>query len=233
MTLEEALRIRGDRDLPRIRGAFKEAGMPAQVRDMTTVLEQMTFVMGTIGSTRSLLKEWLAQLEEEDEDAGSLQVTNLEIVEKVAGVIAGIMERYKPGDPLPWTGLSGIGGEAGRQPPWKDEMQWFIAISTLKGNGLAREEDDRVILQKRADPESLVMALPEDIIEGIDPEILKDRGTLTPEEVARILKESVVEDPNRVWTISLNLSTEFVKGVLDDLRKIGLLSKKGTGFRAV
>jgi hypothetical protein len=112
-------------------------------------------------------------------------------------------------------------------------MQWFIAISTLKGNGLAREEDDRVILQKRADPESLVMALPEDIIEGIDPEILKDRGTLTPEEVARILKESVVEDPDKVWTISLNLSTEFVKGVLDDLRKIGLLSKKGTGFRAV
>ena len=160
-------------------------------------------------------------------------MTNLEIVEKVAGVIAGIMERYKPGDPLPWTGLSGIGGEARRQPPWKDEMQWFIAISTLKGNGLAREEDDRVILQKRADPESLVMALPEDIIEGIDPEILKDRGTLTPEEVARILKESVVEDPDKVWTISLNLSTEFVKGVLDDLRKIGLLSKKGTGFRAV
>ena len=63
MTLEEALRVRGDhRDLPRIRGAFKEAGMPAQVRDMTTVLEQMTFVMGTIGSTRSLLKERLAQL---------------------------------------------------------------------------------------------------------------------------------------------------------------------------
>ena len=302
MTLEEALRVRGDRDLPRIRGAFKEAGMPAQVRDMTTVLEQMTFVMGTIGSTRSLLKERLAQLEEEDEDAGSLQVTNLEIVEKVAGIIAGIMERYKPGDPLPWTGFAGMGGETGRQAPWKDEMQWFIAISTLKGNGLAREEDGRVILQKRADPENLVMALPEDIMEGIDPEILKDRGitanmtvssvpeyrllfdpgaileanleniddlavqldldpdtyaafreavflkqlvatrvqeiieergTLTPEEVARILKESVVEDPDGIWTISLNLSTEFVKGVLDDLRKIGLLSKKGTGFRAV
>jgi len=229
-------------------------------------------------------------------------VTNLEIVEKVAGIIAGIMERYKPGDPLPGTGFAGMGWETGRQTPWKDEMQWFIAISTLKGNGLAREEDGRVILRKRADPESLVMALPEDIIEGIDPEILKDRGitanmtvssvpeyrlvfepeaileadleniddlavqldldpdtyaafreavflkqlvaarvqeiieergTLTPEEVAEILKKSVVEDPDGIWTISLNLSVEFVKGVLEDLRKIGLLSKKGTGFRAV
>jgi hypothetical protein len=302
MTLEEALRVRGDRDLPSIRAAFKEAGMPAQVRDVATILDEMIFVMGTIGCIKSLLKERLAQLEEEDEDTGSLQTTNLEIVEKVAGIIAGIMERYKPGDPLPGTGFAGMSWETGRQTPWKDEMQWFIAISTLKGNGLAREEDGRVILRKRADPESLVMALPEDIIEGIDPEILKDRGitanmtvssvpeyrlvfepeaileadleniddlavrldldpdtyaafreavflkqlvaarvqeiieergTLTPEEVAEILKKSVVEDPDGIWTISLNLSTEFVKGVLEDLRKIGLLSKKGTGFRAV
>jgi hypothetical protein len=64
-------------------------------------------------------------------------------------------------------------------------------------------------------------------------EIIEERGTLTPEEVAEILKKSVVEDPDGIWTISLNLSTEFVKGVLEDLRKIGLLSKKGTGFRAV
>jgi len=302
MTLEETLRIRGDRDLPRILEAFKEAGMPAQVREVTTVLEEMIVVMGTIGSIKSLLKERLANFNGEDEGTENLQRANLEIVERVAGITAGIMEQYQPGDPLPRTGFPVMGGETVQPPPWKDEMQWFIAISTLKGNGLAGEEGGRVILQKRADPDSLLMALPEDIIDGIDPEILKergitanmtvssvpeyrllfdpeavleadlediddlalqldldpdthatfretvflkqlvatrvqeaieDRGTLTPEEVAEILKESVIEDPDGIWTISLNLSPEFVKGVLEDLRKIGLLSKKGTEFRRV
>ncbi|MDI6867899.1 hypothetical protein [Methanoculleus sp.] len=54
MTLEETLRIRGERDIPAILGAFKEARMPAQVRGVATVLEERIVVMGTIGSIKSL-----------------------------------------------------------------------------------------------------------------------------------------------------------------------------------
>jgi len=302
MTLEETLRIRGDRDLPRILEAFKEAGMPAQVREVTTVLEERTVVRGTIGDIKSLLKERVAQIAEEEDDAGNMQMINLEIVERVAGIIAGIMEQYQPGDTLPWTGFPGMSGGTVQPSPWKDEMQWFIAISTLKGNGLAREENGKMILQMRADPDSLVMALPEDIIEDVDTKALKDHGitanmtvssvpeylllfgpaailkgdleeidslapeldldpgsyaafregvfmkqliaarvletieihgTLTPGEVVDILKDNAVKDPDGIWTILLDLSPEFMNDLLDDLRKIGLLRKKGAGFCTV
>ena len=35
------------------------------------------------------------------------------------------------------------------------------------------------------------------------------------------------------WEIVLDLTPEFVKGLITDLRKIGLVRKKGGGFRSV
>jgi len=35
------------------------------------------------------------------------------------------------------------------------------------------------------------------------------------------------------WEIMLDLTPEFVKGLLNDLRKIGLVRKKGAGFRSI
>ncbi|MGB4758178.1 MAG: hypothetical protein WBH15_09930, partial [Candidatus Methanoculleus thermohydrogenotrophicum] len=64
-------------------------------------------------------------------------------------------------------------------------------------------------------------------------EILEERGTLTPAEVAEALGSSAVADTEEGWSIVLNLTPEFVKGLLTDLKKIGLVRKKSGGFRAV
>jgi hypothetical protein len=64
-------------------------------------------------------------------------------------------------------------------------------------------------------------------------EILEEHGTLTPAEVAEALGSSTVGDTEDGWGIVLDLTPEFVKGLLNDLRKIGLVRKKGGGFRSV
>lgn len=64
-------------------------------------------------------------------------------------------------------------------------------------------------------------------------EVFEDGVVLTQAEVAEILEDSALADDDENWSITLNLSPEFINEVLKDLRKIGLLRKKGSGFRAV
>jgi hypothetical protein len=64
-------------------------------------------------------------------------------------------------------------------------------------------------------------------------EVLEERGTLAPAEVAEALGSSAVGDTEDGWEIVLDLTPEFVKGLLTDLRKIGLVRKKGAGFRSI
>jgi hypothetical protein len=62
-------------------------------------------------------------------------------------------------------------------------------------------------------------------------EILEEGRTLTPPEVAEALESSAVGSTKEGWSIALDLTPEFVSGLLNDLRKIGLVRKKGAGFR--
>ncbi|WP_292489829.1 hypothetical protein [Methanoculleus sp. 10] len=64
-------------------------------------------------------------------------------------------------------------------------------------------------------------------------EILEERGTLTPVEVAEALGSSAVESAGEGWKIVLELTPEFVKGLLNDLKKVGLVRRKGEKFRAI
>ena len=64
-------------------------------------------------------------------------------------------------------------------------------------------------------------------------EILEERGTLTTAEVVEALGSGAFGDTEEGWSIVLDLTPEFVKGLLGDLKKIGLVRKKGGGFRAI
>lgn len=64
-------------------------------------------------------------------------------------------------------------------------------------------------------------------------EILEEGRTLTPLEVAEALESSAVGSTKEGWSIALDLTPGFVNGLLNDLRKIGLVRKKGAGFRVI
>ena len=64
-------------------------------------------------------------------------------------------------------------------------------------------------------------------------EILEERGTLTPEEALETLNGTPLEGTEEAYSISLELTSEFVKGLLNDLKKVGLVRKKGEKFRAI
>lgn len=64
-------------------------------------------------------------------------------------------------------------------------------------------------------------------------EILEERGTLALEEIVEAFGSSTMGDAEEGWSIVLDLTPEFVKRLLNDLKKIGMVRKRGSGFRVV
>jgi len=62
-------------------------------------------------------------------------------------------------------------------------------------------------------------------------DILEERGTVPAEEVFAVLQSDVFEIPGKIEEITLDLDLDFVKGLLDDMRKIGVIRRKGAGYR--
>jgi len=63
-------------------------------------------------------------------------------------------------------------------------------------------------------------------------DIIEEHGPMTPVEVVEALDSSIIGGAEGGLEIILRFSLEFVKGLLNDLKKIGLVRKKGSGFRA-
>jgi len=327
MVLEEMLIIRGPIDTPEIARAFREAGMPARITQ-TVVLEGLVAAKGTIGDIKALLREEVSRVERlreefmieeggEESDAeeggdtgpGRLYDPFLVMVERIAEDIVEFMAKYQPGDLVPMDDLKewmvpSAGAAPGEEPPdtLESALHKVMAFSTLDENGLIKAEGEAVVVQGRMILEDIVITLPGDAVEDIDPEILKEhgvltemtvtpvpeyllefgpeailegdldrideiagdleideeeyesfragvslkrvvigrtleileeRGTLTPVEVAEALGSSAVESAGEGWKIVLELTPEFVKGLLNDLKKVGLVRRKGEKFRAI
>lgn len=327
MVLEEMLIIRDPIDAPGIARAFREAGMPARITQ-TAVLEGLVAAKGRIGDVKALLREEISRIEKlreefmieesdlEDEDTGPgpLYDPFLDMVEGIAGDIAEFMEKHQPGDVVPMDDLkewmaqsAGVAPE--EEPPEVAPpnargslLHKLMAFATLGENGLIKAEDEKVVVQGHMNLEDIVITLPGDAVEDIDPnvlkehnvlmemtvapvpecllefgpeailegdldrideiagdleideeeyesfragvslkrvaigrtlEILEERGTLTPVEVAEALGSSAVESAGEGWKIVLELTPEFVKGLLNDLKKVGLVRRKGEKFRAI
>jgi len=64
-------------------------------------------------------------------------------------------------------------------------------------------------------------------------ESLKGRGVVTAREIFDHLQTSTFELSGEIEELALDLDFDFVKGLLDDMRKIGMLRKKGAGYRLV
>ncbi len=64
-------------------------------------------------------------------------------------------------------------------------------------------------------------------------DILKERGTVPAEEIVTVLQSDVFEISGKIEEITLDLDLDFVKGLLDDMRKIGVIRRKGAGYRLV
>lgn len=63
-------------------------------------------------------------------------------------------------------------------------------------------------------------------------DIIEEHGTMTPAEVVEALESNAIGGAESGLEIMLRFPIEFVKGLLNDLKKIGLVRKKGLGFRA-
>mgnify|MGYP000865799667 CR=1 FL=1 len=312
MVLEETLIIRGPIDVPEVTRAFREAGMPARITQ-TVALEGLVSAKGTIRDLKALLKEGVSRIEEgEDTGPGGVHDPFLDVVERIAEVLAEFMERYQPGDVIPMADIkewmapsAGAAPEPAEAvlPDVESSMLYrFMAITALDENGLIETGAEGAVVQGHMEPEDVVLTLPGGVVEDIEPEVLKEhgiltemtvtavpeyrlefgpeavlgadldkvdeladdleidedeyisfregvslkqvvtartievldeRGTLAPAEVAEVLGSSAVGGTEDGWEIVLDLTPEFVKGLLTDLRKIGLVRKKGAGFRSI
>jgi hypothetical protein len=314
MVLEETLIIRGPIDVPEVTRAFREAGMPARITQ-TVALEGLVSAKGTIRDLKALLKEGVSRIEEgEDTGPGGVHDPFLDVVERIAEVLAEFMERYQPGDVIPMADIkewmAPSAGAAPEEEPAEavlpdvesSMLYRFMAITALDENGLIETGAEGAVVQGHMEPEDVVLTLPGGVVEDIEPEVLKEhgiltemtvtavpeyrlefgpeavlgadldkvdeladdleidedeyisfregvslkqvvtartievldeRGTLAPAEVAEALGSSAVGGTEDGWEIVLDLTPEFVKGLLTDLRKIGLVRKKGAGFRSI
>lgn len=61
--------------------------------------------------------------------------------------------------------------------------------------------------------------------------IFEGRGTVPAEEIFAVLQSDVFEIPGKIEEITLDLDLDFVKGLLDDMRRIGMIRRKGAGYR--
>jgi len=314
MVLEETLIIRGPIDAQEVARAFREAGMPARITQ-TVALEGLVSAKGTIRDLKALLKEEVSRIEEgEDTGPGGVHDPFLDVVERIAEVLAEFMERYQPGDVIPMADIkewmAPSAGAAPEEEPAEavlpdvesSMLYRFMAITALDENDLIETGAEGAVVQGHMEPEDVVLTLPGGVVEDIEPDVLKEhgiltemtvtavpeyrlefgpeavlgadldkvdeladdleidedayisfregvslkqvvaaraievleeRGTLAPAEVAEALGSSTVGDTEEGWGIVLDLTPEFVKGLLTDLKKIGLVRKKGAGFRSV
>lgn len=61
---------------------------------------------------------------------------------------------------------------------------------------------------------------------------LEGRGTVSTEEIFAILQSDVFTISGGIREVALDLDLEFVRGLLNDMRKIGMIRRKGAGYRA-
>ena len=71
------------------------------------------------------------------------------------------------------------------------------------------------------------------VVIGRTLEIIEEHGPLAPAEVTKILRGSAIEDTTDGYKIMLDLAPEFVRALLNDLKKVGLVRKKGEKFRSI
>lgn len=62
-------------------------------------------------------------------------------------------------------------------------------------------------------------------------EVIEEHGTLTPAEVLEAIEKVAIGSTEGGMEVTLDLTLEFVKDLLNDLKKMGLVRKKGMGFR--
>ncbi|MDN7025436.1 hypothetical protein FGU65_11100 [Methanoculleus sp. FWC-SCC1] len=60
---------------------------------------------------------------------------------------------------------------------------------------------------------------------------LEGHGTASADEIFAALQSDVFADSGDLAEATLNLDLDFVKGLLTDMRKIGMIRRKGTGYR--
>ena len=61
--------------------------------------------------------------------------------------------------------------------------------------------------------------------------LLKGRGTVPAEEIFALLQGDAFDIPGRIEEVILELDVDFVQGLLDDMRKMGMIRRKGAGYR--
>jgi len=61
--------------------------------------------------------------------------------------------------------------------------------------------------------------------------LLKGRGTVPAGEIFALLQGDAFDIPGRIEEVTLELDIDFVQGLLDDMRKIGIIRRKGAGYR--
>ncbi len=62
-------------------------------------------------------------------------------------------------------------------------------------------------------------------------DLLRKRGTAPAREIFSLLQSSAFEASDGIDMITMDLDFEFVSGLLDDMRKIGMIRRKGAGYR--
>ncbi len=61
---------------------------------------------------------------------------------------------------------------------------------------------------------------------------LEGRGTASADDIFAALQSDVFSDSGDLTEVTLDLDLDFVKGLLTDMRKIGMIRRKGAGYRA-
>ncbi len=62
-------------------------------------------------------------------------------------------------------------------------------------------------------------------------DLLRARGTAPAREIFSLLQSGAFEASDGIDTITMDLDFEFVSRLLDDMRKIGMVRRKGVGYR--
>jgi len=62
-------------------------------------------------------------------------------------------------------------------------------------------------------------------------ETIGGRGTVAPDEIIHVLQNDVITLADGHLKVGMNLDPDYVKGLLNDMRKVGMIRKKGAGYR--
>ncbi|HOB17198.1 MAG TPA: hypothetical protein PKK74_00675 [Candidatus Methanoculleus thermohydrogenotrophicum] len=245
MVLEEILIIRGPIDAPEVVRAFSEAGMPARITQ-TVALEGLVSAKGKIRDIKALLKEENARIEElaeefrteegieetgieEDEEetgAGRLHDNpGLNVVERIAEVIAEFMEMHKPGDVIPADGFKEWILQPVEAAPEEELAEAvppdavssvlckFLVFTSLEENDLIKIEDEGVVVLGHMDPEDIILTLPGVIVEDIHPDALKEHDIQIEMTVTAVPEHRLEFGPEAVLGADLEGIDELIDGL--------------------